>query len=779
MAKLFVSYSRKDSATARKLIGAFSEMGHDVWVDWEDIPPASDWLEQIFRGIEQVDAFLFLVSPDSVKSEVCGVEIGRAALNNKRIIPVAIREISPKDANDTIRKLNWIFIRNDDEYETGLAKVKDAIELDFEWVEAHSRLQVRALEWHREKEPSLLLRGTDLRRARTTLAASTDKEPEPTPLQMTYVKHSEQSERRRRTLTGVAIAALTIMAVLTYAAIFQSRRASDNAKIASTQAALASEKAQAAVAARLEAEKQRSLAEENQRLAEKNQKLAEEQAKIAQAQRSAARAQIYQSQPDELYTSTLLAIASWQTSQTDEAAEILRKNISLLPIPVMQMHHSAGVNSLEFNPDGDLFVTGSADGTACVWKVSDGANLFCATSPGSVNDAVFSPDGKLIATGDDSGTVQIISVEDGSVQDTYEFEIIIWDVDFRRDGKWLAVTRDDGRVTIIDIPARKRNFDLQAFGRLKIASFSPNGRYIAAGSSDGNVSLWNLSETGVVPSSRHSGEVLSLAFSPDSRYLVTGGADSVAVVARTSNGKEAYRLLQDNWVEDIAFSPDSSWFATVSDDRRIRLWNTANGRELLRMSQDGFVREVKVSANGQWLATTGADRTVRVWNASTGTQMFQIPLKGEGTVLGFSKDGHYLVAGDSTGEVNIWDISVMPAPINYLQFDGFAGDVQFSPDGNRLAASDGNRVWLLRPGQLSTLKLRPDQDTNITLDGNVSEIVFSLDSRRVGISSEQGNVVLYDFETNRLTTVKVEETGSEYALGFPPDGSRLITIGAA
>ena len=95
MAKLFVSYSRKDSVAARKLIEAFRSIQQEVWVDWESIPPAVDWLEQIFRGIEEADAFIFLISPDSIASEVCKVEIARAALNNKRIIPIVLRDVNP------------------------------------------------------------------------------------------------------------------------------------------------------------------------------------------------------------------------------------------------------------------------------------------------------------------------------------------------------------------------------------------------------------------------------------------------------------------------------------------------------------------------------------------------------------------------------------------------------------------------------------------------------------------------------------------------------------
>src|SRR5215216_3550152 len=229
MAKLFVSYSRRDSVAARKLIEAFKSINQDVWVDWESIPPAVDWLEQIFRGIEEADAFIFMISPDSIASEVCKVEINRAAQNNKRIIPIVLRDVQPKDAPENIRKLNWTFIREDDNFEEGLAKVKTAIELDLDWLEEHRRLQVRSLEWHRKKDPSLLLRGRDLRNARHMFATATAKDPIPTDLQRTFIQYSLRSERNRRiawVATGVAV---VIMAVLSFYAVLQKNQATENA----------------------------------------------------------------------------------------------------------------------------------------------------------------------------------------------------------------------------------------------------------------------------------------------------------------------------------------------------------------------------------------------------------------------------------------------------------------------------------------------------------------------------------------------------------------------
>src|ERR1041385_7213160 len=219
MAKLFVSYSRKDSVTAHKLIEALKSIQQDVWVDWESIPPAVDWLEQIFRGIEASDAFIFLISPDSIVSEVCKVEIGRAALNNKRIIPIALRDVNPNDTIETIRKLNWTFMRETDNFEEGLAKVKTAIELDLDWLEEHRRLQVRSLEWERKKDTSLLLRGRGLRNARRMLETATPKKPPSTDLQRAFIQHSLRSERNRTVAWVATGIALVTMIILSYLAV--------------------------------------------------------------------------------------------------------------------------------------------------------------------------------------------------------------------------------------------------------------------------------------------------------------------------------------------------------------------------------------------------------------------------------------------------------------------------------------------------------------------------------------------------------------------------------
>ena len=58
MADVFISYSRKDIAFARLLHKALKANGLETWIDWQDIPPSTDWLAEVYEAIEQAVAQL-------------------------------------------------------------------------------------------------------------------------------------------------------------------------------------------------------------------------------------------------------------------------------------------------------------------------------------------------------------------------------------------------------------------------------------------------------------------------------------------------------------------------------------------------------------------------------------------------------------------------------------------------------------------------------------------------------------------------------------------------
>lgn len=133
MADVFISYSRKDKEFVQRLHGALARRSKDVWVDWEDIPPTAEWLNEINAAIEAAQAFLFVLSPDSLASEVCGKELAHAVANNKRLIPIVCREIDLRSVPQALARINWIFFRAGDDFDASLEALISAIETDLDW----------------------------------------------------------------------------------------------------------------------------------------------------------------------------------------------------------------------------------------------------------------------------------------------------------------------------------------------------------------------------------------------------------------------------------------------------------------------------------------------------------------------------------------------------------------------------------------------------------------------------------------------------------------------
>ena len=112
MADVFVSYAREDIEFVRGLHAALGSE-RKIWVDWAGIPPSADWLREIHAAIEAAPSFIFVISPDSLASRVCGQELDHAALHKKRIIAVVHRDPETHNGEQqsvpaAVSKINWI-----------------------------------------------------------------------------------------------------------------------------------------------------------------------------------------------------------------------------------------------------------------------------------------------------------------------------------------------------------------------------------------------------------------------------------------------------------------------------------------------------------------------------------------------------------------------------------------------------------------------------------------------------------------------------------------------
>jgi WD40 repeat protein len=91
MAKVFISYSRKDEEFARQLATDLDRLGASVWIDMDDIPPGVNWSAAIQEGLDACEALVLVMSPDSLGSANVTDEWQYFRDEKKPIIPVLWR----------------------------------------------------------------------------------------------------------------------------------------------------------------------------------------------------------------------------------------------------------------------------------------------------------------------------------------------------------------------------------------------------------------------------------------------------------------------------------------------------------------------------------------------------------------------------------------------------------------------------------------------------------------------------------------------------------------
>ncbi len=227
MSHIYISYSRKDLAFSEKIVKALADNNIDTWVDWKSIPKGEKFEKEIYHGIEGANAFLLLMSPDSVKSEIIRREIEHAVINDKRFIPILIRDIDIQDVPPVITKYNWIFCRENDDFDAAITATLKVILTDYEWLKYHTQLQLKALQWERRKDSSRLLRGRELQEAEQKIVSiGTIKDPQPTDLQLQYLSASRLTEKRRLRQITIALSGMILtIAILLAFAFFTGRQA--------------------------------------------------------------------------------------------------------------------------------------------------------------------------------------------------------------------------------------------------------------------------------------------------------------------------------------------------------------------------------------------------------------------------------------------------------------------------------------------------------------------------------------------------------------------------
>ncbi len=427
MADVFISYSRLEQDFVRNLHRALVDHGRETWVDWEDIPPTAEWLEEVYAAIDAADTFAFVISPDSIASEICQLELTHAVQHHKRLVPIVRVDVEPPGIPQVLAALDWIFFREHAEFDQAILSLITAIDTDLDWVRAHTRLLLRAKEWDNKGQGTAwVLRGKDLHDAEEWLAQGPAKDPKPTTLQSQFIAASRKAAAKRQRITLAVVTMGFLVAVgLAIFAFTQRQIAEEQRQVADEQRQVAQmrereaeQAAEAESVARKEAESQRQEAITQRQVADDQRQLA--QAKKQEAEQAALkvkRAGILTAASGKTQAGrpTMAALLVTELADGDKPygglATVHEVATSALSESILAGHTSL-VYHAAFSPDGTRIVTASIDKTARVWRADGkGEPVVLTGHTGYVTHAAFSRDGAWIVTASGDGTAHVWRVE--------------------------------------------------------------------------------------------------------------------------------------------------------------------------------------------------------------------------------------------------------------------------------------------------------------------------------------------------------------------------------
>lgn len=814
MAEVFISYSRKDADFARRLFNQLHQDGRDVWVDWDDIPLTADWWAEICAGIEAADAFVFVISPASIASPVCNLEINHARQQNKRLLPIvrsradekaAFATLAQAELDDNMRttlngqdlasvarenwqilaRYNWIFFDEDTLFEQRYHDLTRIIDTDLEFVREHTRLLVRAKEWDRNaRNRSFLLRGEDLLVAENWLATTGSKEPEPSDLHREYIFASRAAERtsQRRLLTGVS-AALVVSLILAGAALFgfqnaetQRIRADANAQQAAANAATSAANERLAVT-----NEARAFAESTIVAQERDR--ADREAQIALSRQLAAQARDFSNEHTDL--ALLLSIEGllrYREARTESAAlEVVETT------PQLQRYlrgHSAVVRALAVRDDGQVIASGDDNGQVILWNAETGQRIGLALDLIiAVNALHFGADGRQLIISTVDGGLAVWDIETREVvaqlRQPNAFDSIVVNgaeerAEFTPDGQWLVTANMGGTVLVWDVNAGQLVNEISVgtgmLGDEQIdeVAIAPDGSLVAvttfntAETTATNLSLtlWNVRESTSHSIPLNAVVGMPLAFAPDNQALAITVRDQsrqpVSQLLDAASGAVKQSLSVGFDPSQIAFSPDNQRIFLANRQGDVTVLDLASGQPLLPATHahTADITALVVAADNHHFITGSDDTRLALWDINAYSHIAR-PLAGDiqGVDVAFNADGSLIaVADEQRIEIRrVADGSLLGQP--FEAHEAPSAEILFHPTSDILAsfANGQASVWNVAGNQAEILYTVQHPD--------LSSMAFDPKGRWLVTANLEGHVIIWDAENGDLLSEPVLSFG--------------------
>jgi sugar lactone lactonase YvrE len=291
--------------------------------------------------------------------------------------------------------------------------------------------------------------------------------------------------------------------------------------------------------------------------------------------------------------------------------------------------HPGGVSAVAFSKDG-LLATGDVGGTAKLWDVSglrEIASIAHNRQSAGVTSVAFSPDGELFAAGSGDRMVKVWRVATRQEVGTIQHSQGVNELAFSADGNLLAISGGSQAsiLSLWDVTTHQSLPEADVVSVRGIA-FSPDNTTLACATSGVRVRLWDVAgrRESALLQEPHTSFVIDVAISPDSNILATCSWDTMICLwdlqALRNGQRRRLATLRGHrsYVNSLAFSPDGQTLASASLDHTVKLWSVAIGQEVATLKgHRGPVSWLAFSRDGTLLVSSSEDKTIRLWRANS------------------------------------------------------------------------------------------------------------------------------------------------------------------
>lgn len=749
---VFLSYSRADGDFARKLNEALQVQGKTAWFDQESIASGADFQQEIYRGIEQCDNFLFVISPDAIESEYCADEVEFAASLNKRFVTILHRPVREEKLHKAFSNIQWIdFRKHDGDFNANFSDLIRTLDLDRDHVKSHTKWLQRSLEWQEKgKTKDMLLRGSEFTIAETWLGeADTDKkQPPATDLQREFITKSRDAieaeirkEKRQKTiLKGLLglVSVVALIAVWVGAIALQKNR---ELKISEIGAITTTTKALFALNDQLEALKKAISAG----VKLKNVNVAEDNPLV------------------------------------QEVKEVLRQSVYGSRAKNRISGHHAPILNVAYSPSGNYIASASVDNTVKLWNQSGEMLKSIEGHNDSVLAIAFSPDEKFLATAGVDRMIKIWNLEGELITTLVGHLDQINALAFSRDSKTLISASGDKTAKLWDIQSGDRLVTFTGHSdKVTTVAFHPTEDLIATGSQDNTIKLWNLEGDLLDTLEGHTDKVTSLAFSPDGTQVASVSNDQsikLWLLEEDNTSQEVSTLdsLSSHTapINDVKFSHDGSLLITASDDNTLKVWSTEGFLLTTLAGHSDRVTHLDIHPNDQTIISSSLDNSILVWQWQ-GSDLLKALYGHSASVSGitFNHDGEHIYSVAQDGRLKEWNITGSDPIFQTFEAEQMQDaplvSLAVSPDGDRIVTGDnqGNMYIWTKDGELI---YQYDAHTD-----DILAIDFSPDGELFVTAGRDKLAKIWDRDGRFVTPIN-GHTDAVTDIAFSPDGSFLAS----